>query len=67
MVEKLCEVVREYEKCLREMPFMSRSSYGHPMWEDSGPNRDFLTYLFCNQGFAMQFLKDVGLLQNKVQ
>jgi len=35
--------------------------------EDGGPNRDFLTYQFCDQGFAMQFLKDVGLLWSKVQ
>ena len=31
------------------------------------PNRDFLTYLFCDDGFALQFLKDVGLLRSKVQ
>ena len=62
IVEKLCEVVCEYE-----MPFMPRSSYGRPMWEDSGQNRDFLTYLFCVQGFTIQFLKDVGVLRSKVQ
>ena len=47
---------------------MLRSSNGCPMLqEDSGPKRDFLIYLFCDQGFAMQFLKDVGLLWSKVQ
>jgi len=35
--------------------------------EDGGPNRDFLTYVFCNHGYAMRFLKDVGLLRSKVQ
>ena len=47
---------------------MLRSSYECPMLrEDSGPNRDFLAYLFCDQGIAMQFLKDMGLLRSKVQ
>jgi len=68
MLEKICEVVNEYEKRLQEMPFVPRSSYGRPMLrEGGGPNRNFLTYVFCDQGFAMQFLKDVGLLRSKVQ
>ena len=47
---------------------MPRSSYGRPMLrEDGGPNRNFLTYVFCDQGFAMQFLTVVGLLRSKVQ
>jgi hypothetical protein len=29
--------------------------------EDGGPNRDFLAYLFYDDGFSMQFLKDEGL------
>jgi len=45
-----------------------RSSYGSPMLrEDGGPNRNFLTCVFCDQGFAMQVLKDVGLFRSKVQ
>ena len=68
MMEKLREVVNENEKRLHEMRFVPRSSYGRPMlWEDGGPNRNFLTYVLCDQGFAMQVLKDVGLLQSKVQ
>ena len=68
MVEKLCEVVSEYEKRLQAMPFVPRASYGRRMLrEDGGPNRDFLTYLFCDPGFAVQFLKDVGLLRSKMQ
>jgi len=68
MVGKLVEIVDEYEKRLQEMPFVPRASYGRWMLrEDGGPNRDFLAYLFCDFGFAMQFLKDVGLLRSKVQ
>ena len=56
------------EKRLQEMPFFPRSSYWRPMLqEDGGPNRDFLTYLFCDRVIAMQFLMDVGLLRSKVQ
>jgi len=68
MVLKICEVVADYEKRLQEMPFVLRSSYRRPMLrEDGGPNRDFLTYLFCDRDIAMQFLMDVGLLRSKVQ
>ena len=50
------------------MPFVPRSSYWRPMMrEDGGPNRDFLTYLICYRGIAIEFLMDVGLLRNKVQ
>jgi hypothetical protein len=53
MVQKIGEVVADYEKGLQEMPFVPSSSYGRPMlWEDGGPNRDILTYLFCERGNA---------------
>ena len=68
MLEELCEVVNEYEKRLRETPFLPRSSYGCPMLrEDGGLNRNFLMFVFCVQDFAMQYLKDVGLFWSKVQ
>jgi len=68
MLEELCEVVNEYEKRLRQMPFVSRSSHGRPMLrEDGGSNRNFRKLVLCVQGFAMQFLKDVGLYRSKVQ
>jgi len=68
IVPKLCEVVSEYEKRLQEMPFVPRSSYGRQMLrEDGGQNSNFLTYLFCDNGFGMQFLKDMGLLRSKAQ
>ena len=64
---KLQEIVNEHEKSLQEMSFVPMVSYRRRMLrEDGGPNRDFLTYLFCDDGFAMQFLKDVGLLRSKV-
>jgi hypothetical protein len=37
------------------------------MREDGGPNKEFLTFLFCNNDLAVQFLKDVGLVRRKVQ
>jgi len=68
MVAKLIEIVDEYEKRLQEMPFVPRASYGRRMLRgDGGPNRDFLAYVFCDFGFAVQFLKDVDLLRSKVQ
>jgi len=68
MVGKPKEIVDEYEKCLQEMPFIPLGSYRRRMVrQDGGPNRDFLACLFCDNGLAMQFLKDVGLLRSKVQ
>jgi len=68
MLGKLTEIVDEYEKRLQEMPFIPRASYRRRMLrQDGGQNRDFLTYLSCDDGLAMQFLKDVGLLRSKVQ
>jgi len=37
------------------------------VWDDRGPNRYFLIYLFCEQSIAIEFLKDIGLLQSKLQ
>jgi len=68
MVGKVQEIFHEYEKRLQEMPFIPRGSYGCRMvLQDGGPNRDFITHLFCDHGLAVQFLKDVGLIRSKVQ
>jgi len=68
MVGNLKEIVDEYEKRLQGMPSIPRGSYiRRTLRQDGGPNRDFLTYLFCDNDLAMQFLKDVGLLRSKVQ
>jgi len=47
--------------------FLLKSSYGRPMLREFGPNKIFLTFLFCDQAMAIQFLKNVGLLRSKVQ
>ena len=65
---QLQEIVDEYEKRLQEMSFVPRASYQRRMLREyGGPNRDIFTYLFCDDGFAMKFLKDVCVLRNKVQ
>jgi hypothetical protein len=68
VVQHLCEVVAEYEKSLQEMSFLPQTSYGRTMLQEhSGPNKIFLTHLFCDHDIAIQFLKDMGLLQSKAQ
>ena len=68
MDENIKKVVAEYEECLRRMQFVPKFSYGCWMLcADGAPNRIFLTYLFSDQALAIQFLKDVGLIQSKVQ
>jgi hypothetical protein len=62
------EVAADYEDRLRKMQSLPRFSYGRGMArKDGAPNRIFLTYLFGPQELAIQFLKDVGLIQGKVQ
>jgi hypothetical protein len=68
MVAKLVQIVEDYENRLQETPFVARASYGRRMQrEDGGPHRDFLMYVFCEQSMAIQFLKNIGLLQSKMQ
>ena len=65
MVEQIVENVKQYEEQLRGLPFVPGFSYGRLMLrQDGAPNRFFLTYIFCDQAIAIDFLKDVGLLRS---
>jgi len=68
MVAHILQVVTEYKERLRRMPYVPRFSYGRGMLRDDGaPNRFFINYLCCDQAMAIQFMKEVGWLQSKVQ
>ena len=68
MVAHILQVVTEYKERLRRMPYVPRFSYGRGMLCDVGaPNRFFINYLCCDQAMAIQFMKEVGWLQSKVQ
>jgi len=68
MVEQIAKIVKQYDERLRRVPFVPRFSFRRRMpREDGAPNRLFLMYLFSYTAVAMNFLKDVGLLQSKVQ
>jgi len=68
MFQRMKHVVAEYEDRLRKMQSLPRFSYGRGMVrKDVTPNRISLTYLFGQRKLAIQFLKDVGLIQSKVQ
>jgi hypothetical protein len=68
MVQRIQEIVRQYEQCVPGMPHLPRFSYGRgPLRDDGAPNRLFLTYLFTDQAMAIRFLQDVGLLRSQVQ
>ena len=57
----------EYQERLRSSSYVPRFSYGRPMLRDDGaPSRCFLMYLFSDESIAIQFLKDIGLLRNKM-
>jgi hypothetical protein len=69
MVQRFIEIVAEYKERMRAiMQFLDDGTYDRRfMREDVGPNKEFLSFLFCNNDMAIQFLKDVGLLRRKVQ
>ena len=68
MVQRLQEIVSEYDDRMRKMQLVPRFSYRRGLLrKDGAPNRMFLTFLFGHQELATQFLKDVGLIPSKVQ
>jgi hypothetical protein len=69
MVQPFIEIVAEYKERMRAiMPFLDDGIYDRRfMREDVAPNKEFLTFPFCNNYLAIQLLKDVGLLRRKVQ
>ena len=62
------KIFAEYEERLRTMPYVPRFLYRCRMLQDGGgPNRFFLTYLFCHQAMATEFLKGIDLLRSKMK
>jgi hypothetical protein len=68
MVHHITNVIKEYQDILREMPYVPKSPYRRDSLGYSGDaNKNFLAFLFSDQPTGIQFLKDVGLIRNKVQ
>ena len=68
IVQRMQQVVAQYEDRLRKTQSLPKFSYGRGMLrKDGAPNRIFVKYLFGHQELAIQFLKDVGLIRSKVQ
>ena len=68
MVHHISNVIRVYEDTLREMPYVTITSYQRDSLGYCGDvNKTFLTFLFSNSSIGIQFLKDAGLIRSKVQ
>ena len=68
MVQRVQEVVAEYDDRMRKMDLVPMFSYDRGlMRKDGAPNRMFLTFLFRHQELSIQFLKELGLIRSKVQ
>jgi hypothetical protein len=53
MVQRIQEIVRQYEQRVRGMPHVPRFPYGRGLLKDDvAPNRLFLTYVFTDQVMA---------------
>jgi len=67
MVEHIKSVISTYQRRLAEMQYVPRTSYGRASLGDDGDaNKLFLTYLYSDEDFGIQFLNDVGLLHSKI-
>jgi len=67
MVEHIKSVISTYQRRLVEMAHVPRTSYGRAsLGSDGDANRLFLTYLYSDKDFGIQFLKDVGLFHSMV-
>ena len=67
MVNRIKEIISEYQRRLVEMPFVPKRSYGHSVVGINGcVNAGFLTFLFSDKDLGFQFLKDAGLICSKV-
>jgi hypothetical protein len=67
MVDEINSVISSYQRRLMEMLYVPRTSYGRASLGDDGEaNKLFLTFLFSDTDFGIQFLKDVGFLHSKV-
>jgi len=67
MVQRITQIIK-YQERVRERPcvpttFLRRDS----LWYPSDVNKLFLALLFSEHAICVQFLKDVGLIRNKVQ
>jgi hypothetical protein len=68
MVNRIKEIVAEYEERLRGKQNEPEFSHGRRMLcADGGPNRIFLTCLFSDMALAIPFMKDVSLIRSKVR
>ena len=67
MVDEIKSVISTNQWSLMEMPYVPKTSYRHVSLGDDGEaNKLFLTFLFSDTDFGIQFLKNMGLLHNKV-
>jgi len=67
MVEHIKSMISTYQRCLAEMPYVPRTAYGRAsLGGDGDANKLFLTYIYSDKNFDIQFLKDVRLLHSKV-
>ena len=67
MVQHITLVIQEYQARLKQMPYVSRTSFRRASVGHSGDAKNFLTFLFSDQSTGIQFLKGVGLIRSKVQ
>jgi len=67
MVERMKQIISEYQRRIVEMPYVPKRSHGHSAVGINGSaNLSFLTFLFSDKDLGIQFLKDVGLICSKV-
>jgi len=68
MVGNISAVFTEYEECMWRLQKAPTFSRGQRMVRSDGaPNRAFFYSLFDDHAMAIEFLKDIGLIQRTMQ
>jgi len=68
MVQRISNMIKKYKNVLREKPYVPKTSFQPDSMGFSGDaNELFLTFLFIDHAFGLQFFKDVGLICSNVQ
>jgi hypothetical protein len=67
-MENMNQIVRQYEERVQSWPSVARLNNGRPLLtKDGAPSKSFFFYLFTDNSMAIEFLKDIGMIQRKMQ
>jgi len=67
MVQRISTIIKDYQGRLRDMPYVTKTSFQHSLGFSDDANKLFLTFLFSDHAIRLHFLKDVSLIRSNMQ